>query len=248
MQGVILAAGRGTMLYPYTKGIPKPLVPIQFEKGKITVVVERLIRQLKIAGVTELVVVVNYKKDAIIDYLGAGSRYGVRICYHFQEDLNGDAGALFGCSYLLDGDFIVLDADDYYEDDMTIKDLVEFYNSKKASMAIATVKVKEIKNYAIANLNQDGDVLNIVEKPSEESKWDNLAKLGIYVMNKDILKEGIEIAHVSNNSYSMTQLIKYLVTNKKPVKAMVVDQYFTDIGNWNNYQELFDKIHSKNEE
>ena len=237
MKAVVLAAGLGTRLAPYTNGIPKPLVPLSLEGGQIKVVAERLIEQLKRAGVTQVIFIVNHKKEAIMDYFGNGKRFGLTIFYCFQEELNGDAGGVYLSKDLLDGTFIVIDADNYYEDADVFKSIVEFHKKSKATATVATTKVQDTRKFAIMKIEKD-DVKDLVEKPLENPKWNNDAKLGIFVFEPEVFKLSQNAALNESGTYSTTRLLKSLADKGKIVKALPVKGYFTDIGTWDSYQKF----------
>ena len=82
MKAVILAAGKGTRLQPYSAILPKPLMPIELdENGGFRSILERLVLQIMRSGVSEIVIAVNYKAAMIMEALGDGASMGVRISW-----------------------------------------------------------------------------------------------------------------------------------------------------------------------
>ncbi len=241
MMAVVLAAGIGSRLHPYTQGIPKPLVPLSIEGGQIKVVAERLLEQLKRAGVADVVMVVNHKKDAIMDYFGNGKRYGLSIFYCFQEELNGDAGGIYLSGNLLKETFIAIDADNYYEDDDVFKKMAEAHKESKATATVATTKVDDTRKFAILKV-ENGRVLDTVEKPLENPKWGNDAKLGIFVFEPEIFELGQEAALNESGIFSTTRLLKTLADEGREVRAVPIKGVFTDIGTWDSYQKFHEWV------
>lgn len=240
MMAILLAAGVGSRLQPYTQGIPKPLVPLGFHGGRIKVVAERLLEQVKAAGINDVVFVVNHKKEAVMDYFGNGSRFGVNILYCFQEELNGDAGGIYLMKDYLKETFMVMDADNYYEDDMVFKKVLDYHKKHESDATVATTKVKDTRKYAIMKLEGD-KVLDLVEKPLENPKWDNDAKLGIFVFEPNVLfKHEQSMALSEQGSFSTTQILKSLSKKGHDVRAVRIEGHFTDIGTWDRYQEFQD--------
>src|SRR6516165_10103969 len=86
---MILAGGLSTRLYPLTKEVPKPLVPVAGVPNAI-----HLIAYLKAYGYDQIAINVHYLADAILETLGDGSRFGVRLEYLHEEVLMGSAGAV----------------------------------------------------------------------------------------------------------------------------------------------------------
>ncbi|HJJ41179.1 MAG TPA: sugar phosphate nucleotidyltransferase, partial [Methanocorpusculum sp.] len=89
MQCVILAAGEGSRMRPLTSSRPKVMLPLV---GKP--MLEHLIRNVKEAGIKEIIIVVGYKEEAIREYFGDGRSFGVSITYVVQRKQLGTADAL----------------------------------------------------------------------------------------------------------------------------------------------------------
>ena len=108
MKAMILAGGLSTRLYPLTKAVPKPLVPVAGEPNAA-----HLIRYLKSYGFDEIAINVHYLADAIVATLGDGSRFGVKLHYSYEPELLGSAGGVKKIEeYFGDDDFIVIGCDE----------------------------------------------------------------------------------------------------------------------------------------
>lgn len=93
MKGLILADGMGTRLKPYTNAIPKELLPVG---GKA--VIKHVIDAFREADVTDITIVVGWKKNDILDYLGFGQHMGVNLTFIVQDEKLGLANAIYaGC-------------------------------------------------------------------------------------------------------------------------------------------------------
>lgn len=112
MKAMILAAGCGRRMMPLTQLTPKPLLKV----GELTLI-ERIILQLKRAGITEIVINVCYMAESIIDHLGEGERYGLNIVYSKEEaGLLGTGGGIFQALPLLGQQPFLLVSADIYTD------------------------------------------------------------------------------------------------------------------------------------
>ena len=110
MKGLIPAAGKGTRLEPITLAIPKELLMVG-DKA----VIEHVIDAFKMADITEITIVVGWKKHAILDYLGSGERLGVHLTYVVQDEQNGWAKAIqAGERVIGDDSFAVVLGDDFF--------------------------------------------------------------------------------------------------------------------------------------
>lgn len=103
MQALILAGGKGTRLRPYTTVLPKPLMPV----GDYPIL-EIIFRQLKHAGVTDIILAVGYMSQLFQAFFQDGSRYGLNVSYSFEDVPLGTAGPIALALDQLDDDFLVL--------------------------------------------------------------------------------------------------------------------------------------------
>ena len=89
MKAVVLAGGKGTRLAPFTKVLPKPLMPI----GDMPIL-EVILRQMKSAGVDDVVLTVGHLSELLKTFFQDGSRFGLNITYSFEDKPLGTAGPL----------------------------------------------------------------------------------------------------------------------------------------------------------
>src|SRR5213593_1720231 len=89
MKAVVLAGGKGTRLVPHTKILPKPLMPI----GDMPIL-EVLLRQMKRAGIDEVILTVGHLAGLLRAFFDDGSRFGLNISYSYEEFPLGTAGPL----------------------------------------------------------------------------------------------------------------------------------------------------------
>jgi glucose-1-phosphate thymidylyltransferase len=178
----VLAAGEGQRLRPFTATKPKVMIRVANKP-----ILEYVVNALRNAGILDIVIVVGYKKERIIDYLGDGSSFGVKIKYAFQEQQLGTAHALKQAKDLVDDVFLVLPGDNIV-DSLTIKCALKPWT-------LVYKKVEETSKYGAVVL-RDSRIKNIIEKPKE--KISNLANTGIYSFTKEIFEKiGEETSLVS---------------------------------------------------
>ncbi|MCI0518629.1 MAG: nucleotidyltransferase family protein, partial [Chloroflexi bacterium] len=128
MKAVVLAGGKGARLAPYTKILPKPLMPI----GDMPIL-EILLRQMQRAGVEEAVLTVGHLSGLLRAFFGDGKQWGLKIRYSYEEKPLGTAGPL---SLLkgLEETFLVTNGDV-----LTTLDLKSLITAHRASGAAATI-------------------------------------------------------------------------------------------------------------
>ncbi len=223
MKGVLLAGGTGSRLRPITHTGPKQLVPVANKP-----VIEYAIEDLREAGITEIGVILGNKgRKEIQSYLGDGSELGVEITYIIQGRPLGLAHAV-GCakSFVADDDFVV-----YLGDNMLkrgIIDVVESFQSNTFDAGIALQEVDNPTQFGIAEVDGDGAVVRLVEKPDDPPS--NLALIGIYVFTPRIF-EGIEAIEASwRGELEITDAIQWLLDNNGSIDSQVVSGWWKDTG------------------
>ena len=200
-QAVILAAGEGQRLRPFTVNRPKVMLAIA-GKPIIGYVVDALAKN----GIRRIIVVVGYHKEQIFDYLGSGEQFGVEVTYVTQEKQLGTAHALAQAESTVDSEFFVLSGDNLID----ASTIAEFIKNKPE-----TVLVKRVDNpqrYGVVTVD-GGAVKTIKEKPWEEGM--NLINTGICALNKgffSFIKTALDIPDVLNRMIEQGHVIKAIET------------------------------------
>ena len=114
MRALILAAGKGSRLGPYTKHIPKPMIEIDNKP-----ILQHNIELCRKSGISDIFINLHYLPDKISKYFGDGSKFDVNITYNYESDLLGTAGALLEFKKeFLNEPFFVLYGDNYSNFDL----------------------------------------------------------------------------------------------------------------------------------
>jgi mannose-1-phosphate guanylyltransferase len=159
MKAILLAAGRGTRLAPWTDSLPKCMVPVA---GKPTL--QRLVEWLRDEGVTELGINLHHLPDAVTGQLGDGSALGVSIRYSRENELRGTAGALLPfAEWLAGGPFLVVYADNVIACDLAA--LRALHEAEHAAVTIALHRREDVSASGAATLAGDR-IVSFVEKPA----------------------------------------------------------------------------------
>jgi UDP-N-acetylglucosamine diphosphorylase/glucosamine-1-phosphate N-acetyltransferase len=171
-QAIVLAAGEGQRLRPFTVNRPKAMLDIA-GKPILQFVVEALAGN----GIREIVLVVGYQKEHVYDYLGSGEACGVDIEYVTQATQLGTAHALLQARDVAADEFLVLPGDNLIEA-ATISEFVT-----TGPDAVLVKRVSDPVRYGVVSA-AGGEVTEIVEKPEEAGG--NLVNTGIYAFKKDV--------------------------------------------------------------
>jgi NDP-sugar pyrophosphorylase family protein len=173
---VIQAGGKGTRLYPYTRVLPKPLMPVGDRP-----ILEIVIRQLATAGFRNLHVTIGYLGEMIRLCCGDGSRWGVRIRYWPEEKPLGTMAPLRQIAGL-DGPFLVMNGD--LLTDLDYADFLRWHLGHGQMLSIATYMKPVTISLGVLQVGDNGKVLGFAEKPTRHFP----CSMGVYCMNPEVLR------------------------------------------------------------
>ncbi len=198
MKALILAAGEGSRLRPLSVNRPKPMFNIC---GKP--ILEHIIDLLKSVGITDLVVVVGYQKESIIDYFGSGFDFEVDIKYIVQENQIGIEDAILKSeNELKDEDYFLLAHADFFVDRDMVQRTIDTFNEFNADSTIALTLAPDVSRYGVAALDtSDGRIEQIIEKPVPGSELSKYAVSSVYMFRPEIftlLKENQQLDQAIN--------------------------------------------------
>lgn len=223
MKGLILSGGTGSRLRPITHTGPKQLIPVANKP-----VLEYAVDDLREAGITDIGVVLgNVGRDEIQALLGDGSAYGVDITYIVQGNPLGLAHAA-GCAkdFVGDDDFVMYLGDNMLKQGIT--ELVESFESGDYGAGIALQEVDNPHQFGIAEVDAEGRVHRLVEKPDDPPS--NLALIGIYVFSPEVFDviEGLEPSW--RGELEITDAIQALYDRGRNIDSQIVKGWWKDTG------------------
>jgi mannose-1-phosphate guanylyltransferase len=177
---MILAGGLSTRLYPLTKSVPKPLVPVAGIPNAA-----HLVRYLKAYGFDEIAINVHYLADAIVAALGDGSRFGVQLHYSHEPELLGSAGGVKKIeSFFREAPFVVIGCDEVT--DLRLDRLLEFHRSSDSIATIGLVECDDVDQYGVVVLDGNGKIVGFQEKPAKGTERSKLVNTGVYAFSAEI--------------------------------------------------------------
>jgi mannose-1-phosphate guanylyltransferase len=234
---MILAGGLSTRLYPLTKQVPKPLVPVAGVPNAVN-----LIGYLKAHGYDEIAINVHYLADAILQSLGDGSKYGVKLEYLHEDVLMGSAGALKPMqSFFGDQTFVVVGCDDLTN--LPLDRLVAMHDEKKAIATIALVEREHVDQYGVVLVDSDGRITGFQEKPARGTEKSKLVNTGIYVFSPAIFDR---IPDATFYDFGK-QVFPELLADELPFYGFDArDAYWRDIGTLDEYRRASADVVSGN--
>ena len=228
MKGVILAAGKGTRLYPVTRIVPKPILPIA---NRLTV--EYAFDRLKEMGISDICIVVGENEPQMRAALGDGSQFGVSLTYVKQEDPKGLAHAVgFAKDFVGDDSFVLYLGDAVYSEGFATHS-AKFLESGCANLNIVK-EVEDPSRFGVANV--DGErIVKLVEKPKNPES--NLAMAGMYFFSAKIWSVLPDLQPSARGEYEITDAIQTLIDQGETVLAGVYQGVWFDTGTLDSYLE-----------
>lgn len=223
---MILAAGPATRLYPLTYTLPKPMLPV----ANIPVI-EHIISLLARHGFTDIMVNLHYLRRLITDYLGDGSRLGVRIHYSHEDELRGTAGGVGGVADFFDDTFLVIGGDDLT--DMDLSRMLEAHRRRKALATVAVTKA-EGDEFGVAELDAEQRVVRFEEKPRARPQQCAWVNTGVYFFEPEVLRHIPDVIPYDFGKHLFPDLIAQgLPFYGYPVE----DGYWCDVGDYATYRK-----------
>ncbi|MBV0923081.1 sugar nucleotidyltransferase [Halomicroarcula limicola] len=222
MDAVILAAGKGSRLRPLTEDKPKGMVEVD-GKPILTHCFEQLIE----LGADELLVVVGYKKQAIINHY-EDSFDGVPITYTHQREQKGLAHAMLTVEEHIDDDFMLMLGDNIFE--ANLRDVVNRQQEERADAAFLVEEVPwdEASRYGVCDTNKYGEITNVVEKPDDPPS--NLVMTGFYTFTPAIFHACHLVQPSDRGEYEISDAVDLLLDSGRTIDAIRMNGWRNDIG------------------
>ena len=222
MQAVVLAAGEGTRLRPLTEDKPKGMVEIDGEP-----ILTHCFDQLVELGAEELLVVVGYLKEKIVEHYGDEYR-GVPITYAHQREQNGLAHALLCVEEHIDDDFMLILGDNVFE--ANLEDVVrrQQENRTDAAFLVEEVPWEEASRYGVRDTNEYGEVGEVMEKPDDPPS--NLVMTGFYTFTPAIFHACHLVQPSGRGECEVSDAVDLLIQSGRTIDAIGLEGWRIDVG------------------
>lgn len=216
MKAVILAAGEGLRCRPLTLTRSKVMLPVANKP-----ILEHIIRALSENDIKDIILVVGYKKERIMDYFGDGIDFGANISYVEQSAQLGTAHAVKQAEPLIDEKFLVLNGDNLI-DANTIHNMLA---GASGDATLLSVVREQTAGYGVV-LQDKGRVTRIIEKPME--KISHLVNTGIYVFSPSIFDEIANTPISEAGEYAITDAIQRVIDSRGIVTNVTTQSTWID--------------------
>ena len=223
---VIMAGGKGTRLDPYTKILPKPLIPI----GDMPIV-ERIINRFHEYGCQSFHMTVNYKKNMIkayfneidkaysVEYIDEEKPLGTAGSLYLLKDKIKDTFFLSNCDILIDGDYA---------------EMLRHHKKQKAKITLITSLKNYVIPYGVIEIDDNSDVNKMIEKP----EYNFLVNTGMYILEPEVFEDIPE-----NKFFHITELINdYIQKGEKIAVYPVSEGAWLDMGQFKEMEIMLDRL------
>lgn len=226
---VIMAGGRGTRLYPYTKILPKPLIPI----GDIPIM-ERIISKFRDADVKVFYATVNYRKGMIKSYFNDMTK-DYTINYVEEDKPLGTAGSLKLLPKRFDKPFIVTNCDILINADYN--DIYKYHMDSGNELTIVSALKNIVVPYGVIHSSENGAVESMEEKP----KLSYFVNTGMYILNPNLVDD-----IPKDEFFHMTHLADKLMKEGRRVGMYPISEdSFLDMGEFEEMHRMEEKLNLK---
>ena len=219
MKAVVLAGGKGSRLAPYTRILPKPLMPIDDLP-----ILEVILLQMRAAGIHDVILTVGHLSELLRAFFQDGSQLGINISYSYEQCPLGTAGPVA----LVDGlteTFLVTNGDVLTT--LNLRDLIRFHREQNAIATIASHCRQSKIDLGVIQKDGDCRITGYVEKPV----YDFLVSMGIYIFEPAVLPY-----IVPGERLDFPDLVHKLLAAGERVVAYEFDGYWEDLGRPDDYE------------
>jgi dTDP-glucose pyrophosphorylase len=226
---VIMAGGLGTRLYPYTKILPKSLIPI----GD-TPIIERIINRFSKYGAKDFYLTVNYKKNMIKSYFNElNTEYNIN--YVEEDKPLGTGGSLSLLKGVINETFFVSNCDILI--DAHYDDILKYHKESGNKVTVVTSVKNFTIPYGVFKLNEEGRIIEIQEKPEHSY----LANTGMYVLEPEVLND-----IPTGEFYNLPDIVaNYMKDNIKVGIYPIGEQSWMDMGQLSEMKDMIKRIEEK---
>ncbi len=219
VRAVIMAGGLGTRLFPLTKEIPKPMLPVAGRP-----MLEHIVQQLGCAGIRNVSISTFYKGETIKAHFGDGKAFGVDVSYITENEPRGTAGSL---SLMPDANETLLVTNGDIITRLDYRKILAYHREHRALMTVGVRKYEVAVPFGVVE-TRGALVAKLTEKPT----FAFFVNAGIYVLDP-LVRSAIP----QDGKFDMTELIQALVEDGNLVVSFPIVEYWLDVGRHGDYEK-----------
>jgi len=230
MKALVLSGGSGTRLRPITHTSAKQLVPVANKP-----VLFYGLEAIAAAGITDVGIVVGDTAPEIEAAVGDGSAFGIQTTYIRQHAPLGLAHAVaVARDFLQEDDFVMYLGDNFIVGGIT--SLIEEFSAAQPAAQIMLTRVSNPRSFGIAELDLDGRVRRLEEKPQDPKS--DLALVGVYMFTPAVHEAVAALKPSWRGELEITEAIQWLLDHGRTVNSTLITGYWKDTGNVTDMLEV----------
>jgi dTDP-glucose pyrophosphorylase len=215
---VLMVGGEGLRLGELTRDMPKTLLKVG---GKP--ILQTILERLEYFGFRNIILCTNYLSEAIEDFCGDGTQFGLTISYYKEQTKLGTIGAVKNLKQQLKEPFLVMNGD--LLTGLNYKNILDFHRANHCIMTIGCANYTSNVPYGVIE-TEGVQVKRIVEKPSYSYRVSG----GIYVLNHQLLE-----LIPTERYFDITDLMEIIISQGQMISAFPIEEYWLDIGLPNDF-------------
>lgn len=221
-KAVLLAAGRGTRMRELTSDLPKPMLKVQ---GKP--ILQHIIEGLRAAGISEFLLIVGWRAEAVRDFFGAGEAFGVKIAYKTQVVQDGTGKVVELARDFCGADPFILSYGDILVDPSNYRRLA---NPAAEVEAIISVKRSDdVSQGGAVFVNDRFEMTDLREKPKPGEPTSPWYNAGVYAFRASIFDFISGLERSPRGEYELTDAIRGLAQSGRKVQALELTGAWADV-------------------
>jgi dTDP-glucose pyrophosphorylase len=221
-KAVVLAAGRGTRMRELTAEVPKPMIKV---RGKP--VLQHIVEGLRDAGVSDLLLVVGYRADAVRNFFGDGSRFKLGIQYVIQIVQDGTGRVVDLARGFASNHPFILAYGDILVDPVNYRCVADLPDEIEALLTVT--RGEDVTKGGAVFLNAEMEVVDLREKPQPGEPTSPFYNAGLYVFRHSIFEFTAKLKPSPRGEYELTDAIRDLARSGKTVKALELTGEWADV-------------------
>lgn len=231
MKALFLVGGDGARLQPFTRYLPKPMIPVMGRP-----LLQRTCECLSKYGIDEVVMNPCYMPHKITEAFGDGKEYRLKIQYEKEREPLGTGGAIKNAERHFTDSFFVVGAGILH--DVPLQEMMRFHKKMKADVTIAAVYVDEPVARGTIDCDADSYIFEFREKPKPGQTGGRFVNAGIYIFEPHVL----QMIPPGRKVCAEREIFPYLLKAGRPLAVYRCDSYWMDIGTPRGYLQVHQDI------
>ena len=221
-KAVLLAAGRGTRMRELTAELPKPMIKV---RGKPILL--HIVEGLQAAGIKNFLIIVGYQGDAVRDYFGDGTCFGLQIRYATQVIQDGTGRVVDLARDFVGRSPFVLSYGDILVDPMNYKSIADLTDDVEAIVSVK--QNQDVSKGGAVFVNERMEVTDIREKSQLSEAISPWYNAGVYAFRPGIFEWTAKLQPSPRGEYELTDAIRAMAQSGKKVQALELEGAWADV-------------------